>query len=509
RRNLLEYDEVMDHQRKEVYKYRQRILDGANVRSLITGMVDEQIYKWASQFLSDSYRWETAAAFAAQHLSIQVDAADVRDMNKEQMTDYILDEASRQGEGHIYEKLEENLPQDVDQRDWNWQALAHWANSTFSLNLNDRELRKIAREGVQDEHSFNTDNLARYLVERATEMLGKVDLSPLDVILADDFGRRQLSGFLRQQFGVEISPDEFGQFEDPGDAIALAQRQVRAAYRDRETRFPVLVGLNRFATRNNQDRDGLINWANQRFETILSEDDLKNKEREQVVETLLDRARNFYPSPVEWDEFITRLDEAADPNSHVELSALASWAKSELEIDLNVAELEGLSPEEIKARAMQVFSQRYRPEFSQVERDVLLELLDNSWKSHLYYMDHLRSGIGLVGYAQKDPKVEFKRAGMAAFEEMWGQLGESVTSTMFRVESQSSAEYLDDLWANASAHHAQAMSAAQEAQLEMNSEGGNAEAPVVETIRNFEEKVGRNDPCPCGSGKKYKKCHGA
>jgi preprotein translocase subunit SecA len=82
---------------------------------------------------------------------------------------------------------------------------------------------------------------------------------------------------------------------------------------------------------------------------------------------------------------------------------------------------------------------------------------------------------------------------------------------MFRVESQSSAEYLDDIWSNAQAHHSQAMSLAQEAKLQMSSgeQGAEGEPAAVETIRNFEQKVGRNDLCPCGSGKKYKKCHGS
>ncbi|MCA9088241.1 MAG: preprotein translocase subunit SecA [Planctomycetaceae bacterium] len=510
RRNLLEYDEVMDHQRKEVYAYRQRILDGANVRDLMMGMIDQQVEKWASQFLSEAYRWETAAAFGAQHLGITVDASDVRDMTLEQMRYYLLDEANRQGEMHIYEQLEENLPDDVDQRDWNWQALAGWANRQFHLNLNDRELRKIAREGSADENAFNRDALVRFLTERAEEMLSRTDFSPLEVILADNFGQQQLSGYLRQQFGVEITPEDLSKIEDPQDAIAVAQQKVRDQYRDREIRFPVLVGLNRFMSRH-QDREGLIAWANQRFETHLTDDDFKEKERQQVIDLLIERATNFYPDAETWVEFEQRLDGAFDPESDISLPELATWAKAELEIDLNPDDLAGMTVERGRARVMQIFSQRYRPEFSQVERDVLLELLDNGWKGHLYGMDLLRSGIGLVGYAQKDPKVEYKRAGMAAFDEMWVQLSETVTSTMFRVESQSSAAYLDDLWANASAHHDQAMSAAQEARLQMESggEGEDGDAQAVETIRNFEEKVGRNDPCPCGSGKKYKKCHGA
>ena len=507
RRNLLEYDEVMDHQRKQVYLYRQRILDGANVRDLIIGMIDAQIEQSAGKLLSERYRWETAAAYYSQHMGIQVEWTDIRDMNKEQMSEYLLDEGMRQSEVLVEEQLNETLPPDADPRDWNWQALSHWANGHFNLNTNDRELRRIAREGVLNENEYNRDNLFRYLAQRAEDALKKADFTPLDIILADDFGRKELSGFLRQRFAVQLSPDEFSQFEEAVQAIPLAQKSVRDQYREREIRFPVLVGVHKFMGQQS-NRDGLIQWANSRFETRLSEADLKEKERTQVIEILLDRARNFYPEFQALDEFEQRIDAVYEEEPTSTLAELASWIKSHLDLEINPDELVGLSEEDCRGRIMQAFNQRYRPEFSQVERDVLLELLDQAWKGHLYQMDHLRSGIGLVSYAQKDPKVEYKRAGMKAFDDMWINLGEVVTSTMFRVESESSAEYLDDLWSNASAHHAQAMSAAQEAQMQM-SGGEGGDQPAVETIRNFEEKVGRNDPCPCGSGKKYKKCHGA
>ena len=75
RKNLLEYDEVMDHQRKEVYSYRQRILDGANCRNLILDMIDSQARKACTQFLSGDYRWETCVAFARHRLGIEVQGA--------------------------------------------------------------------------------------------------------------------------------------------------------------------------------------------------------------------------------------------------------------------------------------------------------------------------------------------------------------------------------------------------------------------------------------------------
>ena len=83
-----------------------------------------------------------------------------------------------------------------------------------------------------------------------------------------------------------------------------------------------------------------------------------------------------------------------------------------------------------------VFDDRYRPEMRGVERSVLLGRLDDAWKKHLLTMDHLRSGIGLVSYAQVDPKTEYKREGMKAFDQMWDGLQDRITDAVFRMEEE-------------------------------------------------------------------------
>ena len=88
---------------------------------------------------------------------------------------------------------------------------------------------------------------------------------------------------------------------------------------------------------------------------------------------------------------------------------------------------------------------RFRPELCQAERQLLLEVLDSAWKEHLYHMGHVRDGIGLVGYAQKDPKTEYKREGRTAFASMWERLGESVTNAVFRLEKES-PNFVSSLW---------------------------------------------------------------
>jgi preprotein translocase subunit SecA len=159
----------------------------------------------------------------------------------------------------------------------------------------------------------------------------------------------------------------------------------------------------------------------------------------------------------------------------------------------------------LERKVTDVVEERYRPEMRRMERSVLLQIVDAAWKDHLLAMDHLRSAIGLVGYAQVDPKVEYKRVGMKQFDEMWDSIGERVTDLIFRME-QLDEGFVGSTWVETSATHAQAETASdmareQEAAIK-NSQGERA----VEPIRNRGPRVGRNDPCPCGSGKKFKQC---
>ncbi len=522
RKNLLEYDEVMDFQRKEVYSYRQRILEGANCRELILVMIGRQVDKYATQFLSDRYRWETCAAWAGQQMGIQVDWQDLRGMDKEQMVSYLDDQAHRQAEDLVQDQLDENLPDEADEREWNWQALTGWANRHFGLNLNDRELRKIARPDGAEE--YDRDALQRYLLERAGDAIARADYSPLDAFLADDFNRRTLCGWLRHQYGIEMTPEEFARFEE-GDIqgpAELINSRVREAYRQKEIQFPVSVAVGRYLTDRNVDREGLLRWANNRFRTGLTEDDFKEKERGQIEDLLLDRSRSYFPGEdvfTQVDAYLDRADEEANGHGLEDSGAfreLIDFANSEFEAGLQPGEIRPLDRDHVRQAVLQSFDGRFRPELGRAERDVLLEVLDHAWKEHLYYMDHLRQGIGLVGYAQKDPKVEYKREGMKAFEQMWDRIGEQVTGAIFRLEKDSMA-YVGSLWAISGTTHQQAASAAQEvreaAAQAPQQNGGQLEpgqqVKTVEPIRNRTQKVDRNAPCPCGSGKKYKKCCGA
>jgi preprotein translocase subunit SecA len=125
-------------------------------------------------------------------------------------------------------------------------------------------------------------------------------------------------------------------------------------------------------------------------------------------------------------------------------------------------------------------------------------------------MDHLRSSVGLRGYAQVDPKVEYKREGMRTFDLMWKGIDERVTDIVYRIE-QVEGDELRSAWKETAAIHAEAAPAAlvepqQAAAGPTDMPGDSRSSQPVEPIRNMGQKVGRNDPCPCGSGRKFKNC---
>jgi preprotein translocase subunit SecA len=124
-----------------------------------------------------------------------------------------------------------------------------------------------------------------------------------------------------------------------------------------------------------------------------------------------------------------------------------------------------------------------------LEKRVMLDMIDTQWKGHLLEMDHLKEGIGLRGYGQKDPLVEYKKEGFEMFMDMVGRIKMDTLDRLFKVQ----------------VVRQEAMETRKKPQrIVLNrGEGDEARKPA-----KSENKVGRNDPCPCGSGKKFKKCHG-
>ena len=159
-----------------------------------------------------------------------------------------------------------------------------------------------------------------------------------------------------------------------------------------------------------------------------------------------------------------------------------------------------------------------------VERDIMLQIVDQQWKDHLYSLDHLKEGIGLRGYGQRDPLVEYKKESYALFQDMKARIEEEIVRYLFWLRPVLNEEApaaprvrrpTPMMTNNPGAESVPAFAAARSAGPAPEADESRGPRPartggddVIKTVGREEPKVGRNDPCPCGSGKKYKKCHG-
>jgi preprotein translocase subunit SecA len=505
RKHLLEYDEVMDHQRKKVYGYRQEILDGGNCKLLILSMLDDQVSLAVDRFLDEDYGASSFAEFAAKRLGVEFDGADFARSDFAEADKTARDKASRMIPTQIHEALDENLSLDVEPKEWSWQALAGQVNKRWNLKTTDRQLKQIGR-----------DNLAEYLTDQAEKAVAEVDLTGGRDFLQPDWGVRSVSDWVRLKFQIKLEPQDLAG-KEPDEVKKLVHDEVMKLYRQKETEFPVKVGMASYMTDRQHagpdgrryDREGLFHWAKARFPDAadrLSEEDFRTQSRARLQEMLLEVSKNFFPALGQQD-IDAKLEEAFEGTRRSEpedARELVEWARSELKLEVPEGELAGVDRERARQVLWNAFDERYRPDMRSMERNLILDRLDSSWKNHLYTMDHLRSTIGLRSYGQDDPKTEYKREGMKEFEAMWEGIADKVTDSVFRMEEEGGFQE----WSIGATikEQAQGMASMQSQQDEAiaNSQKGDKKP---EPIRNRGDRVGRNDPCPCGSGKKYKNCH--
>jgi preprotein translocase subunit SecA len=508
RKNLLEYDEVMDEQRKRVYGYRQRILDGAKCKELILEMINDQVNRHLDEYLAKDYGTDTFSQWVSGQLSVELEARDFRGLDFPSAVRSARDEAARMAEGQVIDAIDENLPEEDDEQEWNWEALAKLLNTRWKLNIRDRDLKKLERGAI-----------AEMVIVRAREAIEAVDLAEGERFLDEDFGVRTACAWVQYKFGVTLDPAEV----DKLDAEAfkrMVREKAAQVYEERETEYPVLAGLYHFTTEDSDgkkrvDREALVAWARERFGIDMDVSELKSRQRDEIRSLLVEHSRALQQhANAALDEVHRRVDTlygvaTADQTAGVAsggngaLTSLSDWLRQSLHCELPPDKLARLDREQLERRLEMAVEDRYRPEMRRMERSLVLQILDAAWKDHLLAMDHLRSSVGLRGYAQVDPKVEYKREGMRTFELMWGSVAERVTDLVFRVEQVD--DFADSTFVESEAIHEEAQSATDIA--------GQQQAAIdatqdkkQEPIRNRNQRVGRNDPCPCGSGKKFKVC---
>lgn len=246
---------------------------------------------------------------------------------------------------------------------------------------------------------------------------------------------------------------------------------------------------------------------------LLDYDDVLNKQREVIYrkrKEFLAGGDNLKENLYEIsDEVIDDITSAMVPekagSDEVDFSDLKEAVQNTFNIDVDFRDLttngtrrEAVA-EFVRGKVKEFYNQKEEeigPEtMRQIERYVMLQTLDYLWKDHLLSMDHLREGIGLRGYAQRDPLHEYKREGFEMFTGLMGRLSYDVCEKLYRVQPVSETDM-------------ERLERRRRAEQQRMTLSRGEEEEKKKPVRRSEKKVGRNDPCPCGSGKKYKKCCG-
>ncbi|MGE5233574.1 MAG: preprotein translocase subunit SecA [Acidobacteriota bacterium] len=255
------------------------------------------------------------------------------------------------------------------------------------------------------------------------------------------------------------------------------------------------------------------------FETrkhLLEYDDVMNKQREAIYQLRKDilegREGREYIEKIAGDVVDLMVESncsaKVDPRdwnlAELATDLLAYFNMDFHALDLDIEEL-GVDAfrEELRARVLARYTEReqlFGPEIMRlVERDVMLRVVDGSWKDHLLALDHLKEGIGLRGYGQRDPLQEYKVESFDLFQAMKERVEDTVLKTLFRLEPVTEEELAEE----------RRRKRAPQRNVQLSAPPKSSEPEKPHTVVRKEPKIGRNDPCWCGSGKKYKKCHGA
>ncbi len=309
----------------------------------------------------------------------------------------------------------------------------------------------------------------------------------MDDSLMRIFGSEKISGMM-QRVGME-----------EGEAIEsrLVSRVIENAQRKVEGHnFDIRKQLLEYDDVANEQRKLVYSERN---ELMSTEDISENIEdmRDEVVEQVIDRSIPVQSLPEQW-----------------KVEQLEDDLRLEFGVDVPVeqwlADDKSLYEETLRDRIVEAVEQAYKSKEEQygseiirhLEKVIMLQTLDTQWKEHLAEMDYLRRGIGLRGYAQKNPKQEYKREAFDMFTTMLDRVKTEVVTILAKVQLREESE-LEEIEAR--------QQAAAQRDLELKHDNLDEPAAAEETPKTFvrdQPKVGRNDACPCGSGKKYKQCHG-
>ena len=539
RTNMLEYDDVMDAQRTHFYGTRQQVLEGRDVAGVIWGMIDDAIRDAADKYVTQDYVAASVAEWAATNFQVQIEPRDLRGRRD-------VHDLERYIKMHARAEVETNLPatigeftgeDEADTKAWDTRGLSSWAMSRFGVNLSQAQIRRSTPADIEEQ-----------LRAAAVDQIDRRDTAGLARYVEPLYAERELAGWARDKFGIELTGEEIADTAkrtrtNPGDAVRqLIEARARDAYASREVEYPVNSVLTYTlggehgtpSTAPQEAIEFLTTWVRRKYGVEWTVEHVRGRS----VRDLHDEMCGHQEELVRGGKLKADLDAIMSaPTRDAQLAAFNArfglnfpdliFTPEKLPPALRaiVGEPTKTTPANaagdaaVEPDARRVFTHianaLLRKELTELEQYVLIEIFDLAWMEHLYAMDMLKSGIGLQSFAEQDPRVLYKKEGFDYFTLMNAGIRDKVTDQIFRAKLMGSGEGQPRRRSNyrvlATSHAADAGYGVSET---VATGGGSAdngsEAGVVATkpIVRDAAKVGRNDLCPCGSGKKYKKCHG-
>jgi len=487
RKSLLEYDEVMDYQRKIFYSRRRDLLAGKSVKQLIEGMIDGVVTKQAKAMLDRDYPLRCIVEWARANFDVELRLSEVAGAEPKEIEEQIKERARDSVKNDISLSLGEYLEDYEDPSTWDVAGLTKWAMSAFHVNLSMSKVKSLSPEEIEEQ-----------LVAAAADQVDKKDCTTLQEFVREDFASRRFVEWARAKFDLSFDMEQLkGQNADQVRQLVL--KQTAEKYRRREIEYPVEFAMNMIygpQGANVYGFESLANWANRKYNTNFTLEHLQNAKPRDVHGELMALSEGYNDG---------RLDEELDRQiGSLPRSELVQWANQRFNAALREEDL--ADGDALRQRLREVGREFLRAELAHLERYVLLQVYDSTWKDHLYAMDHLKDSIWTRSFAEKDPKTEYKREGFRMFNEMLESIDDRVSDIIFRVHLEAGAR-ARSVWQVSQTSHDQVkqFAAGEEQQAAAQAPQGEVQ---VKQIKLDQPKVGRNDPCPCGSGKKYKKCCG-
>jgi preprotein translocase subunit SecA len=426
RKNILEYDEVMEHQRQFFYKLRQRVLEGRDTKGLVLDYIEDAVRDAESEYLGKDYHLSCIAEFARQKIDTPIAHERLRGLEEHEIEKAIRQEAKTEARSMIDITLGEYIPDEGSEVkiDFDAQGLIKWARDRFGVELTPAELES-------SDGSSARKHARRVLLEAAERRIDETDLAGIQQFLVPHYGVNQLVSWCRSKFDIALDADQIARSIENKESTVLDEIMAKArnAYDTREIEYPVefqmqLTGL---VMRQNpaQAAGMLVDWANRKLGLSWSTDKLMKTPPAKVREELLAASKAYYESG-------TLEKDIAEAQACKTDADLERHLREKLGTDLPdwMRYLEGHERDDaIRARVESAL----RAELVQFEQQILLHTLDDSWKSHLYAMDQLRDVINFRAYSQQDPRIEYKREGSRMFQDMLDGVRDRITDDIFKV----------------------------------------------------------------------------